>query len=285
MRILRILAISLIILSLILLLSTACQATVKVFGDGETVLWENNSQTFSIAASGTMSESVGYIWPPADATLSGMTLISNSSGVLSWGDHGNLSGLSDDDHSIYWADTTIGNRAVDYNTTGLINLVELGKAATDNYWFGDAQTMGTAGSTLSAASNNIAIGSDAMELAADGDDNIAIGTNALAALAGSVTNGNRNIAIGTDSMLSMSNRSDCIAIGFEAMKLATSGENIAIGSNSGDTLISGGTKNTFVGIRTGRGITTEIENSFFGHGAGGSISGSGNTLVGQDNVI
>jgi hypothetical protein len=33
-------------------------------------------------------------------------------------DHGNLSGLADDDHSQYWADTTIGSRTGNYTTTG-----------------------------------------------------------------------------------------------------------------------------------------------------------------------
>lgn len=53
--------------------------------DGAKLIWNNNSQTFSIAASGSMSASVDYIWPVADATADGQALLSNSSAVLRWG--------------------------------------------------------------------------------------------------------------------------------------------------------------------------------------------------------
>ena len=53
--------------------------------DGAKLIWNNNSQTFSIAASGSMSASVSYIWPVADANSGGQALISDASGVLSWG--------------------------------------------------------------------------------------------------------------------------------------------------------------------------------------------------------
>ncbi len=53
--------------------------------DGAKLIWNNNSQTFSIAASGSMSASVNYIWPVADATADGQALLSNSSGVLRFG--------------------------------------------------------------------------------------------------------------------------------------------------------------------------------------------------------
>lgn len=53
--------------------------------NGAKLIWNNNSQTFSIAASGSMSESVNYIWPVADATSGGQALLSDGSGLLSWG--------------------------------------------------------------------------------------------------------------------------------------------------------------------------------------------------------
>lgn len=40
-------------------------------------------------------------------------------------DHGGLAGLGDDDHSQYFADTTIGIRSKNYSTTGLVNVGNL----------------------------------------------------------------------------------------------------------------------------------------------------------------
>ncbi len=60
-------------------------ADVLLVKDGAKIIWQNNSQTFSISASPSMSESVNYIWPPADATSGGQALLSNSAGVMSWG--------------------------------------------------------------------------------------------------------------------------------------------------------------------------------------------------------
>lgn len=86
---------------IILLLSTAARADIKVMGDGEQLIWFNNSQTFSINASSSMSESVNYIWPVADASSGGQALLSDGSGLLSWGTpttssaHNILSGTHD----------------------------------------------------------------------------------------------------------------------------------------------------------------------------------------------
>lgn len=51
--------------------------------DGAKLIWNNNSQTFSIAASGSMSESVNYIWPAADGSA-GQAIITDGSGILSF---------------------------------------------------------------------------------------------------------------------------------------------------------------------------------------------------------
>lgn len=53
--------------------------------DGGRAIWHGNSLTFSIAASGSTSESIDYVWPPADATVGGQALLSDGSGVLSFG--------------------------------------------------------------------------------------------------------------------------------------------------------------------------------------------------------
>lgn len=51
--------------------------------DGAKLIFNNNSQTFSIAASSSMSESVDYNWPAADGSA-GQAIITDGSGVLSF---------------------------------------------------------------------------------------------------------------------------------------------------------------------------------------------------------
>lgn len=70
---------------ILILLSTICKAEIVVFGDGESVIWSNNSHTFSIRASDSMSESVVYDWPIVDGEP-GQTIITDGAGVLSFAD-------------------------------------------------------------------------------------------------------------------------------------------------------------------------------------------------------
>ncbi len=62
--------------------------------DGAKLIWNNNSQTFSIAGSSSMSESVNYTWPVADGTT-GQTLITDGLGVLSFVDVNAVAGTHD----------------------------------------------------------------------------------------------------------------------------------------------------------------------------------------------
>lgn len=73
------------IVLIILLLSTVAKADVKVFGDGERLIWFNNSQTFSISASSSMSATVAYIWPD-DAGTVGEALLTDGTNQLNWGE-------------------------------------------------------------------------------------------------------------------------------------------------------------------------------------------------------
>lgn len=57
---------------------------IRLDNDGNKVIWKNNGETFSIAASPSMSESINYIWAPKDGT-GGQALLTDGSGVLSFG--------------------------------------------------------------------------------------------------------------------------------------------------------------------------------------------------------
>lgn len=53
------------------------------------------------------------------------TAFGNGFGYALAADHGNLSGLTDDDHTQYWADTTIGSRTTNYTTTGILKVGQI----------------------------------------------------------------------------------------------------------------------------------------------------------------
>ena len=86
-------------LVLVLFLTGQC---FGIFGDhelsedGNKVIWNNNSQKFSIAASDSMSETVDYLWPAADGTSS-QAMITDGSSVLSFAD---VNGLASTVHDI-----------------------------------------------------------------------------------------------------------------------------------------------------------------------------------------
>ena len=88
---------------LVLLCGTCIGALgdIKLSNDGNKVIWQNNSQTFSISASGSMSESVDYAWPTADGAA-GQALLTGGNAVLYFGvpttsaEHNLLSGTHTD---------------------------------------------------------------------------------------------------------------------------------------------------------------------------------------------
>ncbi|KKM60797.1 hypothetical protein LCGC14_1538220 [marine sediment metagenome] len=72
------------ILLIFLFLTSVCFGDIEV---SEDVRWYNSDRTFffTISASESMTESVAYIFPVADAVSGGLALLSNGSGVMSWG--------------------------------------------------------------------------------------------------------------------------------------------------------------------------------------------------------
>lgn len=163
-------------------------------------------------------------------------------------------------------------------TTGLINSVELGSAATDNYWFGDITTM-SAGANLSGANNNIAIGSGAGQNITGADDNILVGTNAGHNF-GSTSS--RNIAIGSNAIPAVSTATvDNIIIGDDACLLSSGGSKSVVIGNQAGTLMSTG-QNVLVGYNAGGSITNDINCTFIGYEAGRGSTGNSNTFIGAN---
>lgn len=134
---------------------------------------------------------------------------------------------------------------------------------------------------------NIFLGSEAGLLNSIGNNNIAIGQNALR----ENDEGSENIAIGTYALEknkvlvpgSLGNNGfGNIAVGFEAMRNATSFDNVAIGAHS-LRLITEGTANTALGIHTMRSMINGGSNTAVGAAAMiNSVSGSNNIAIGRD---
>lgn len=142
-----------------------------------------------------------------------------------------------------------------------------------------------AGAVMTVADDNVAIGTGAMAaIATDATSNnhVAIGTGAMGAAIGSgresiaigflagedLTTASRVILIGKSAGLNVTAGSNTIAIGEQALGLGvvTGVDNIAIGRLTGNDLTSG-TDNVFIGTTAGTNITVGDENIAIGHGA------------------
>ncbi len=87
------------IITFLLLLTTAVLGDIvhddiKLVEDGDFVLWTNNSFTFSIAASASMSETMAITLPVADGSA-GQQLTTDGNNVWSWVDPGGAGGAGD----------------------------------------------------------------------------------------------------------------------------------------------------------------------------------------------
>jgi hypothetical protein len=119
----------------------------------------------------------------------------------------------------------IGDQALKNNVTGKNNIAIGNSALLDN---------STTGYYGGAGDDNIAIGNEAL-YANSGPDNIGVGYQALY-----VNNGYSNIAVGYQSMVSNLTGSNNVAIGFRSLKNNISGgNNIAIGGGALDSNTAG----------------------------------------------
>ncbi len=146
-------------------------------------------------------------------------------------------------------------------------------------------------------SDNTAFGYQSLKNEVSGNDNVAVGSLALA-----LSNGTGDTAIGFDTLANLSGAANNTALGNQAMVNWVSGNgNTAFGSfalsgasgasgtfNSGFgqsslTALSSGSNNTAFGRFTGFSVTTGSNNDFIGVSTGSTtVSGSNNTAVGYD---
>ena len=163
----------------------------------------------------------------------------------------------------------VGNVALGFTAMGNATSVITGN---QNVAVGD-EAMG--GSTITSASENVAVGHNALHDLTTGEDNVAVGKDA----GKSITEGARNILIGKDAGEDLTESTDNIAIGDDAMRNLTNGErNIIMGTDAGESL-SEASKNIMFGAEAGNNLTEGEDNIFIGDAAALGLE------LGQSNII
>jgi hypothetical protein len=160
------------------------------------------------------------------------------------------------------------NTAVGYNA-GLVVT-----AGIKNVFVGNESGTSNGGNPAGSGSYNTFVGDETAVFYFPGSDcgdyNVGLGYGSFGRgeTAGYIVNpGNRNTGLGSSTLSKLSS--------------STAVRNTAVGSNSGNTITSGG-NNTLVGSYSGYDLTTGNYNIFIGDSAGRSIlSGSNNTIIGQ----
>jgi hypothetical protein len=175
----------------------------------------------------------------------------------------------------------VGHATLYENIDGQQN-VALGANAMQNNTSGSYNTaVGKSALLANTTGNyNAAVGIDCLKSVTTGNTNIGIGYRA----GDSITTGSSNIAIGENALQTLTaSLYPNIAIGTNALYSMSNGyQNIAIGYRAGESLT--GIGNTFVGDSAGLSATSCNGNTVLGAGAGDSTTGGSNVYIGQNTV-
>ena len=128
-----------------------------------------------------------------------------------------------------------------FTSDASVNGVKIGKGIGQ----GDQNTaIGQDALGTGTGSRNTAIGNFAMKSysGASSDNNTSVGYSNMVSL----TSGKNNTSVGSEAMMALSTGSKNTAIGLHALISTTGGDNTALGSSSGTT-VSTGSQNTFIG--------------------------------------
>ncbi|PCI28540.1 hypothetical protein COB55_03755, partial [Candidatus Wolfebacteria bacterium] len=149
-----------------------------------------------------------------------------------------------------------------------------------------------AGDAMTTATRNVGIGTSALGAVITGDNNVAVGYNALilstagnsvaigARALDANTSGANNIAIGVDSLGANQTGDNNVAVGTNALILNIAADNVAVGNFSLDANTSG-TRNTAVGKSALSAIQTTNDSTAIGFNALLLDVGGANTAVGS----
>lgn len=255
-----------------------------------------------------------------DSATATLIVNSNSSESLFIGGNENTTATGTRNIAIGSADTRFGAITTGHNNIGIGNTVEGSSfgsptltTGSNNVFIGTSIGSGTtatsnvfigfrAGSGVTTGDNNVALGEEALkDCAGDTDHNVAIGTRALRsqgatadrniaigyeALADNTNNATNCIAIGEQSMDSPDGACTyCVAIGYRTLREPTAdGQwNVAIGFEAmGTSAAVSGEANVCIGYQAGTAVTSGLNNVAIGVNAGDAItSGNRNVIIGS----
>ena len=220
------------------------------------------------------SASASYTFTFPNDIQNGKFLTTDGSGNTSWATvGGGGTTLNTSSYNLYTSQS--GNSNGGNNNISLGNEAgsALGSGATYNTLLGFR-----AGKVIDTGDQNIAIGAYACAALTSGSYNLGMGYGALDEL----TTGNRNVSIGPWSTMNNTvTGNDNVSIGNSALRNLTSGsDNVAVGTIAGENLTTA-SNSTFVGRYAGNDVTTGSYNTFFGAFAGQKITTSEkNTCLG-----
>ena len=194
-------------------------------------------------------------------------------GAVTFG--GGVSGVLDADGGITVDNITIDGTEIDLSS-GDLTIDSAGDIILDA---ADSITTPTAGTS------NVKLGNNAgNSIASGGNYNVVIGDEAGTAL----TTGDNNVAIGYQALMTEDEHGDNTAVGYQALKtqnVGAAGYNVAIGTFAGKEITTG-IKNVIVGNYGADVLTTGDMNTAIGYGALSSeTKGNKSTAVGHGALI
>lgn len=307
------------------LLAGVCYATLgdqELAVSGAKFIWNANSQTFSIAGSGSMSETVDYTWMPDGGDPNSVIITKLGTGILEWGPGGDVNQVFVTNPDPNWIDPN----GLWFNfTEGSVIFADANGQLTEdnsNFFFDDAQDfLGVrtltpnagiqvvgwinfepdlfntqlgedAGNSITTGPNNVLIGYRAGFTLTTISDVIMIGKDAgLGTQAANPTQGSGSIAIGSKAMFADIGDKN-IAIGFEAARWnqsdSTEGQgdnNISIGYQAykGTDGTSVASRNISIGTQAAFVLSTGDDNQIIGNKAGFDLTtGKRNVAIGTE---
>jgi len=184
---------------------------------------------------------------------------------------------------------SIGYRSIyglgSFNVTGAGN-VAVGTSTGEDLSTGTYNFLGgyLSGANLTTGSNNVALGKGALDAATTGGRNVAIGQDAMGLGVATSANGD-NVAIGFRAGNLITSGTNNVAIGNGALDAATTGgRNIAIGQAAmgNGVLTNSSGDNVAIGYQSGFDLTSGTDNFLGGYTAGSNLTtGSANIAIGE----
>ena len=241
--------------------------TMSNLGAGEGVYYQKAGVDFE------MKSLIGGDNITLTSTTSGITISGGGGGAA---DHGDLTGLADDDHTQYILHT--------YGT-GTNNIVGGANAGASMTNAGDTILLGKdAGESITDGQKNIFIGTDTGQAMTRGDLNVFIGYQT-----GANNTGDWNVAVGAGAHLGSGSADSNTLVGYQAGTSITTGDdNVFLGHSAGLMITGGGgnigigkqagyngaSYNVCVGNQAGYNFTSGANsNTIIGAGAGLNING------------